>query len=124
MVAYTHNTVLTPELRAKVAAETFVSTTARPDARKPRFRDVAGIRLVDDLDSLSHNQIHATQQHSRATSEDITTDAIRTALRGAHEIHEVIVNPRCLDFEVQRADTDQFPRTQRGKVPVLYQAGI
>jgi phenylacetate-CoA ligase len=61
---------------------------------------------------------------SRATPEGITTDAVRTALRGAHEIHEVIVSPRCLAFEVHRADADQFARTQRGKVPVLYQAGI
>jgi phenylacetate-CoA ligase len=61
---------------------------------------------------------------SRATPAGITTDAVRTALRGAHEIHEVIVSPRCLAFEVHRADADQFARTQRGKVPVLYQAGI
>ena len=61
---------------------------------------------------------------SSATPEGITTDAVRAALRGAHELHEVIVNPRCLDFEVQRAGADQFARTQRGKVPVLYQHGI
>jgi phenylacetate-CoA ligase len=53
-----------------------------------------------------------------------TTDTVRAALRDAHEIHEVIVSPRCLDFEVQRAAIDQFARTQRGKVPVLYQHGI
>jgi phenylacetate-CoA ligase len=52
------------------------------------------------------------------------TDTVRAALRGAHEIHEVIVSPRCLEFEVQRAGIDQFARTQRGKVPVLYQHGI
>jgi phenylacetate-CoA ligase len=61
---------------------------------------------------------------SRATPQGITTDAVRTALRGAHEIHEVIVSPRCLGFEVHRADVEQFARSQRGKVPVLYQAGI
>lgn len=61
---------------------------------------------------------------SPATPEGITTDAVRTALRAAHELHEVIVSPRCLDFEVQRASVDQFARTQRGKVPVLYQHGI
>ena len=61
---------------------------------------------------------------SPATPEGITTDAVRAALRDAHELHEVIVNPRCLDFEVQRAAIDQFARTQRGKVPVLYQHGI
>jgi len=61
---------------------------------------------------------------SPATPEGITTDAVRTALREAHELHEVIVSPRCLDFEVQRAGIDQFARTQRGKVPVLYQHGI
>jgi phenylacetate-CoA ligase len=68
MTTYTHNTVLTPEVRAKVAAETFVSTTARPDVRKPWFCDLAGIRLVDNLDSLSRDEIEATQQHNlRAT---------------------------------------------------------
>ena len=68
MTTYPHDTVLTPELRAKVAAETFVSTTARPDVRKPRFRDVAGIRLADNLDSVSRDEIDATQQHNlRAT---------------------------------------------------------
>ena len=40
------------------------------------------------------------------------------------EGYEVIVNPRCLEFEVQRAGIDQFARTKRGKVPVLYQRGI
>ncbi|MBV9515256.1 MAG: hypothetical protein JO280_14640 [Mycobacteriaceae bacterium] len=61
---------------------------------------------------------------SPSTPEEITTDAVRTVLSGAHELHEVIVSPRCLDFEVHRVVTDQFARTQRGKVPVLYQAGI
>jgi phenylacetate-CoA ligase len=61
---------------------------------------------------------------SPATPEGCTTDTVRAALRGAHEIHEVIVSPRCLDFEVQRAPIDQFARTHRGKVPVLYQHGI
>jgi phenylacetate-CoA ligase len=61
---------------------------------------------------------------SPAISDGFTTDTVRAALRGAHEIHEVIVSPRCLEFEVQRAAIDQFARTQRGKVPVLYQHGI
>ena len=61
---------------------------------------------------------------SPATSEAITTEAALTALRHAHEIHEIIVNPRCLAFEVQRVAIDQFARTPRGKVPVLYQHGI
>jgi phenylacetate-CoA ligase len=55
------------------------------------------------------------------TTDGFTTDTVRAALRGAHEIHEVIVSPRCLDFEVQRARVDQFARTPRGKVPILYQ---
>jgi phenylacetate-CoA ligase len=38
------------------------------DARKPRFHDMAGIRLADNLDSLSRDEIDATQQHNlRAT---------------------------------------------------------
>jgi phenylacetate-CoA ligase len=61
---------------------------------------------------------------SLATPQAITTDTVRAALRGAHELHEVIVSPRCLDFEVHRAGIDRFARTQRGKVPVLYQHGI
>jgi phenylacetate-CoA ligase len=61
---------------------------------------------------------------SPATPDGFTTGTVRAALRGAHEIHEVIVSPRCLEFEVQRAGIDQFARTQRGKVPVLYQHGI
>src|ERR1700682_2939425 len=37
-------------------------------ARKPRFSDAAGIRLADNLDSLSRDEIDATQQHNlRAT---------------------------------------------------------
>jgi phenylacetate-CoA ligase len=58
---------------------------------------------------------------SPATTDGFTTDTVRAALRGAHEIHEVIVSPRCVDFAVQRAGVDQFARTPRGKVPVLYQ---
>jgi phenylacetate-CoA ligase len=61
---------------------------------------------------------------SPAAPGEFTTEVVRAALRGAHEIHEVIVSPRCLDFEVQRAGVAEFARTQRGKVPVLYQHGI
>lgn len=61
---------------------------------------------------------------SPAIPAGFTTDVVRAALRHAHEIHEVIVSPRCLDFEVQRVGIDQFARTQRGKVPVLHQHGI
>jgi phenylacetate-CoA ligase len=61
---------------------------------------------------------------SPATPNGITTDTVRTALRHAHELHEVIVSPRCLYFEVQRTVINQFARTPRGKVPVLYQHGI
>src|SRR5262245_31271152 len=59
MTTYPHNTALTPEFRAAAAGDR---------ASKPRFRDVAGIRLVDNLDSLSRDEIEATQQHNlRAT---------------------------------------------------------
>ena len=61
---------------------------------------------------------------SPATPDEVTTDTVRAALRDAHELHEVIVSPRCRGFEVQRAGIDRFARTQRGKVPVLYQHGI
>src|SRR6185503_19839477 len=44
------------------------TATARPGATKLRFRDVAGIRLADNLDSLSRDEIEATQPHNlRAT---------------------------------------------------------
>lgn len=55
---------------------------------------------------------------------ETTTDMVRAALLHAHEIHEIIVNPRCAAFEVQQVAIDQFARTKRGKVPVLYQHGI
>ena len=59
MTTYADNRVLTPELRAKAAGDR---------ASKPRFRDVGGIRLADNLDSLSRDEIDATQQHNlRAT---------------------------------------------------------
>ena len=61
---------------------------------------------------------------THSTPAGFTAETVRAALRGAHEIHEIIVSPRCLDFEVQRTGIDQFARTQRGKVPVLYQHGI
>jgi phenylacetate-CoA ligase len=61
---------------------------------------------------------------SPAAPEGITTDAVRAALHGAHEVHEVIASPRCRDFAVQRVSVDRFARTQRGKVPVLYQHGM
>src|SRR5258708_19610370 len=62
MTTYAPNTVLTPELRAKVAA------AAGDRASEPRFRDVAGIRLADNLDSLSRDEIDVAQQHNlRAT---------------------------------------------------------
>ena len=54
MTTHTDNTALTPELRAKVAA------AAGNRASEPRFRDVAGIRLADNLDSLSRDEIDAT----------------------------------------------------------------
>src|SRR5246127_4045811 len=62
MTTYPHDTALTPELRANVAA------AAGDRANKPRFGDVAGIRLAHNLDSLSRDEIEATQQHNlRAT---------------------------------------------------------
>ena len=62
MTTYAHSTALTPKLRAKLAA------AAGDRASKLRFRDVAGIRLAHNLDSLSRDEIDATQQHNlRAT---------------------------------------------------------
>jgi phenylacetate-CoA ligase len=61
---------------------------------------------------------------SHSAPAGFTTETARSALHHAHEIHEVIVSQRCLDFQVYRTDIDQFARTQRGKVPVLYQHGI
>src|SRR6476620_7417805 len=62
MTTSTRNTALTSELRVEVAGAT------GDRASRPRFRDVAGIRLADNLDSLSRDEIEATQQHNlRAT---------------------------------------------------------
>ncbi len=69
-----------------------------------------------------HYRVRLLVSHSAPAA--FTTEAARSALRHAHEIHEVIVSQRCLDFQVHRAGIDQFARTQRGKVPVLYQHGI
>ena len=44
------------------------TATAPLGATQPRFRDVAGIRLADNLDALSRDEIEATQQQNlRAT---------------------------------------------------------
>src|ERR1700676_3372453 len=59
MTTYAPNTVLTPELRAKVAA------AAGDRASEPRVRDVAGMRLAHHLDSLPRDEIHRAQQHTR-----------------------------------------------------------
>ena len=62
MTMSTRNTALTSELRVEVAGAT------GDHASRPRFHDVAGIRLADNLDSLSRDEIEATQQHNlRAT---------------------------------------------------------
>src|SRR5690349_15899452 len=58
MTTYARNTVLAPEVRAKVAV------AAGDGASKPRFRDVAGIRLADNLDALSRGEIESTQQRN------------------------------------------------------------
>jgi phenylacetate-CoA ligase len=92
MTTYTPNTVLTPELRAKVAA------AAGNRASKPRFRDVGGIRLIDNLDSLSRDEIEATQQHNlRATltAARQSTDVWRRfpGLEAVHTVNDLAALP-------------------------------
>ena len=44
------------------------TATTHLGATQPRFRDVAGIRLAENLDALSRDEIEATQQQNlRAT---------------------------------------------------------
>src|SRR5689334_14516000 len=62
MTTHIHDTALTPRLRARVAA------AAGNRARRLRFRDVAGIRLAENLDLLSRAEIDATQQHNLDTT--------------------------------------------------------
>src|ERR1700737_3926802 len=58
MTTYAPNTVLPPELRAKVAA------AAGDRASEPRFRGGAGTPPPDNLDSLSRDEIDVAQQHN------------------------------------------------------------
>ena len=53
--------------------------------------------------------------------EEITHSAVAEAFSGAYEIHELVTGPRCREFTVERVDTADFERTERGKVPTLYQ---
>jgi phenylacetate-coenzyme A ligase PaaK-like adenylate-forming protein len=51
----------------------------------------------------------------------ITAEAVARSLRGAYQMDQVLTSPRCTAFTVERIDPGGFARTDRGKVPVLYQ---
>jgi phenylacetate-CoA ligase len=58
---------------------------------------------------------------SQRTPAGLTTDAVAESLHEAHHIHQVISSPRCTEFTVERVGMAAFARTERDKVPVLYQ---
>ncbi|TCO62744.1 phenylacetate--CoA ligase family protein [Actinocrispum wychmicini] len=58
---------------------------------------------------------------SPRTPAGLTTAIVAESLHEAHHIHQVIAGPRCAGFTVERVGTEMFARTERDKVPVLYQ---
>lgn len=58
---------------------------------------------------------------SPGTPEGITREAVEKAFSGAYEIHQLVTGPRCDGFTVERVATAEFERTERGKIPTLYQ---
>ena len=50
----------------------------------------------------------------------VTAEAIGASLRSS-QFNRILTNPRCTEFTVERVAVSDFTRTERGKVPVLYQ---
>src|SRR3954454_4910691 len=74
MTTYPHSTVPSPESRSGVAV------AADDHASRSRVRDVAGIQLANDLDSLSRDEIEGAQQHNlqgTLTAARRSTDVLR-----------------------------------------------
>jgi phenylacetate-CoA ligase len=58
---------------------------------------------------------------SLRTPVGVDAAAVRAVLAGAYQLNYVLTGPRCTSFTVDRVPTSRFARTERGKVPVLYQ---
>lgn len=58
---------------------------------------------------------------SPRTPTDVDAAAVRAAVSGAYQLNKVLTGPRCASFTVDRVPVTRFARTERDKVPVLYQ---
>jgi phenylacetate-CoA ligase len=58
---------------------------------------------------------------STRTPQGISTEAVAKGLRAQYQVNRVLTNPRCTAFTVERVEAGRFARSERGKVPVLYQ---
>ncbi|WP_051858259.1 phenylacetate--CoA ligase family protein [Streptomyces cellulosae] len=58
---------------------------------------------------------------SPSTPKAITADAVVAAFADTVELNQIVTGPRCLGFTVEHVERSDFERTERGKVPTLYQ---
>ncbi|EWM12187.1 AMP-binding protein [Kutzneria sp. 744] len=58
---------------------------------------------------------------SPSTPRDVTVDAVVAAFSDTVELNQIVTGPRCLGFTVEHVEPHEFVRTERGKVPTLYQ---
>ncbi|MFF2747099.1 phenylacetate--CoA ligase family protein [Kitasatospora sp. NPDC058048] len=61
---------------------------------------------------------------SPSTPADITVDAVVAAFADTVELNQIVTGPRCLGFTVEHVERGDFERTERGKVPTLYQRTV
>lgn len=61
---------------------------------------------------------------SPSTPGDITVDAVVAAFADTVELNQIVTGPRCLGFTVEHVERGDFERTERGKVPTLYQRTV
>lgn len=61
---------------------------------------------------------------SPSTPKDITADAVAAAFADTDELNQIVTGPRCLGFTVEHVEHSDFERTERGKVPTLYQRPV
>ncbi|MFK0295205.1 phenylacetate--CoA ligase family protein [Streptomyces sp. NPDC090442] len=67
------------------------------------------------------NRYHVRLLLAPHTPPGLTTSTVAAAFAGGLEIHQVVTGPRCAGFTVERTDLSRFARTDRGKVPTLYE---
>ena len=60
---------------------------------------------------------------ARRVADGITPEKVIDAMRDKYQLLKVMTNPRCTSLTVERVDAGDFARTERGKVPVLYETG-